>query len=150
MSTGAKKKVHVVEHFRLELDGKEGAGLFYTATTPSAQIQATDWQANSETYSPEPYRVKAQTKWNPIEVGRGIDDNLDLYTWFKTICETGIEENMKDIKIHLVDPKQQDVMTWNIINAWPSSYKASGVNSQSGEVAVESVQFTYDRAERIK
>ncbi len=146
---GAKKKVHVVEHFRLEIDGKEGAGLFYNATTPSAQVQATDWHANSEQSAPEPYRVKAQVRWNPIEVGRGVDSDLGLYEWFKAVCDEGVEENMKDIKIHLVDPKQNDVMSWNIVGAWPSSYKASGVNSQSGEVAVESVQFSYDYAERI-
>jgi len=144
-----KKPVHVVEHFRLELDGKEGAGLFYNATTPSGQIQATDWYANSEQSSPEAHKVKSQVRWNPIEVGRGIDDNLDLFTWFKTICDTGVEGNVKDIKIFLVDAAQNDVVTWNIVGAWPSSYKSSGVNSQSGEVAVESVQFTYDSAERI-
>lgn len=146
----AKKKVHVVEHFRLEIGGAEGAGLFYTATTPSGQIQATDWNANSEQSAPEGYKVKTQVRWNPIEIGRGIDDNLDLYEWFKKCCDEGVDENLKDLKIHLVDPKQTEVVTWNIVNAFPSSYKGSGVNSQSGEVAVESVQFTYDYAERIK
>jgi phage tail-like protein len=146
---GEDKPIYPVQHFRLDLGGYESGGLYYQATAPAVTITAPDWKAENEQKKPQNYHAGVQVSHQPITLSRGIDDNTDLAQWVQDIKEKGVTaDTKKGIKLILVDSQGEDELTWNITGAYPTNYQPSGVNAQTGEIAVETVTLNYDDATR--
>jgi phage tail-like protein len=149
MPPGEDKPIYPVQHFRLDLAGDESAGLFYQATAPSTSITAPDWKAENEQKKPQNYHAGVQISNQPVTVSRGIDDQRQFADWIQKIKEEGVtSETKKDIKLILVNSKGDDIITWNITGAYPTNYQPSGVNAQTGEIAVETITLNYDDSTR--
>ncbi len=65
-----------------------------------------------------------------------------LYGWIKTIQTNQVEK--KDISIRLVDETGAPVITWKVINAFPTKLDAPSFTAESNDVAVESMELTAD------
>lgn len=65
-----------------------------------------------------------------------------LYDWISTTALNLIEK--KDIIIRLCDEKGEPVISWKIINAFPTKLDAPGFDANSNEVAVESMELMAD------
>lgn len=65
-----------------------------------------------------------------------------LYDWINTTSLNLIEK--KDIIIRLCDETGAPVISWKIINAFPTKLDAPGFDANSNEVAVESMELMAD------
>jgi len=65
-----------------------------------------------------------------------------LYNWIKTVQVNQIEK--KDITVHLLDEKGEPLITWNVINAFPTKLDAPSFDATSNDVAIESMELTAD------
>jgi phage tail-like protein len=146
---GADKPIYPVQHFRLDLGGFESAGLFYQATAPATSITAPDWKAENEQKKPQNFHAGVQITHQPVTISRGIDDQRQFCDWVEEIKEKGVtKDTCKDIKLVLVNSQGDDMLTWNITGAFPTNYQPSGLNAQTGEIAVETITLNYDNATR--
>jgi len=67
-----------------------------------------------------------------------------LYQWINSIQTNQVEK--KDINIRLVDENGAPVITWKVVNAFPTKLDAPSFTADSNDVAVESMELLADGA----
>jgi len=67
-----------------------------------------------------------------------------LYSWISGIQTNQVEK--KDINIRLIDENGAPVITWKLINAFPTKLDAPSFTAESNDVAIESMELMADRA----
>ena len=50
----------------------------------------------------------------------------------------------------LIDADGSDKVRWNVINAWPTKYSATGLNAATSDVMVETLELAMDYISRVK
>ncbi len=65
-----------------------------------------------------------------------------LYNWIRSTQINQIQK--KDIKIRLLDETGSAVISWTVINAFPTSLEAPSFDANSNDVAIESMQLMAD------
>ena len=146
---GESKQVHGGYHVKLGgVPGAEGGLLFYSATSPSGSLDSPafkTWDAQGNPVNS--LGAGRQAEWTPITLTRGVDDNRELYDWFKEIQEKGVtEETKKDLTVTVLSSGNDTLHTWNLTGAVISQYQHSAHNAQSNEILVNTVQIKYEDA----
>jgi phage tail-like protein len=65
-----------------------------------------------------------------------------LYGWIKTITINQVEK--KDIFIRLCDEKGAAVISWKVVNAFPTKLDAPTFDAKSNDAAIESMELSAD------
>jgi phage tail-like protein len=65
-----------------------------------------------------------------------------LYNWIKTVAINQIEK--KDITIRLCDEKGDPVISWKVLNAFPTKLDAPSFDAKSNDAAIESMELKAD------
>lgn len=137
-----------VYNYRVEINGvavafSEVSGLnlsFETATYKESQIA-------SGLTGPKVFHMPAQL--NPVTITlkkgvvRGGVSLVPLYDWINTTVINQIEK--KDIYIRLMDETGTPVISWQVINAFPTKLDAPTFEANSNDVAIESMELMADR-----
>ena len=66
----------------------------------------------------------------------------NLFNWINGIQTNQVEK--KDIFVRLCDEKGEAVISWKVINAFPTQLDAPSFNASSNDAAIESMQLTGD------
>lgn len=66
-----------------------------------------------------------------------------LYDWISTISLNQVEK--KDIVISLCDETGKAVVSWTVVNAFPTKLDAPTFDAKSNEVAIESMELMADK-----
>ncbi len=142
------KEVYPIDTFKVVLGGAETGGLFNTVSGISSSIDPTGFDHVDPQGKPQVAKTPAKVQWGDLTCSRGMDKDTKLWQWHFDCIEKGIEGQRKNITVELLDTKGTTVLTWSLINAWPTSYSASGQDAGGGSVAVETIAFAYERMER--
>jgi phage tail-like protein len=80
----------------------------------------------------------------------GIDSKL--VDWCKTTLEgdLGTLISPKTIQVALLNPAGQVAFMWQFNKAWPVKWSVDNFNSTKNEIVVESMEFAYSYAIRVK
>ena len=65
-----------------------------------------------------------------------------LYGWIKTITINQVEK--KDILIRLCDERGAAVISWKVVNAFPTKLDAPTFDAKSNDAAIESMELSAD------
>lgn len=65
-----------------------------------------------------------------------------LYSWISTVQVNQIEK--RDLQIHLCNEKGDPVVTWKVMNAFPTKLDAPTFDSASNDAAIESMELVAD------
>lgn len=65
-----------------------------------------------------------------------------LYLWLNTVRVNQIDK--RDITVHLLNEAGEPMVTWNVINAFPTKLDAPTFDATSNDVAIESMELTAD------
>lgn len=65
-----------------------------------------------------------------------------LYDWINSIAINQVEK--KDIKVRLCDENGDAIVTWTVINAFPTKLDAPTFDANSEDVAIESMELMAD------
>jgi phage tail-like protein len=77
----------------------------------------------------------------------GLTDSRELWDWLMSAVEGRVER--KNISILMLDAEGIDeVMRWNLINAWPSEWRGTMLDAMSREAAIESLTLVFESMER--
>ncbi|HEY9726976.1 MAG TPA: phage tail protein [Chroococcales cyanobacterium] len=84
------------------------------------------------------------------------EGDLDFYNWLKSVMpksEGGDgkwSSSRKNGSIVAYDSEDNEIMRWNLTNAWPKSYKISDCGSESKDLAVETIEIVCEQINRAK
>ncbi|MGF1521674.1 MAG: phage tail protein [Leptolyngbyaceae cyanobacterium] len=89
-----------------------------------------------------------------------MKDDLDFYTWMQDAMPTSYSgagsgggmwsERRKNGSIVAYDPGDQEIMRWEIKNAWPKSYKVSDFAADGTDLAYETYEIVCEDIKRVK
>jgi phage tail-like protein len=86
------------------------------------------------------FKMPGLRKYSNITLKRGTmaTDN-GFFKWFNTINNGTVTR--RNITITLLNEEHQQVITWNVKNAFPVKYDSGNLNAAKGEVLIESVEL---------
>ncbi len=94
---------------------------------------------------PRVMRMPAQQTDVKITLKKGVVRGTSVATFFKWINATQINQNdKKDIYVRLCDEKGDAVISWKVINAFPTKLTAPTFDAKSNDAAIESMELVGD------
>jgi phage tail-like protein len=127
-------------HFKVEWGGTQAA--FAEATGLNVEAQVIEYR---DGLSPEYSTIKMPglKKYGNITLKRGVfaDDN-EFYDWYNQIKMNKPER--RDITISLLNEELGPVMTWRVVNAWPTKITSPDLKANGNEVALESMELAHE------
>ncbi|MDQ3806330.1 MAG: phage tail protein [Acidobacteriota bacterium] len=126
-------------NFKLEIEGITIAG-FSECTGLNSESNVIDYREGDEGITPR--KLPGLNKFGNITLKRGISLDKQIYDWRKDVVDGDIKR--KNLSIVLRNEKRDEVVRWNLINAWPSKYMAPDLKANANEVAIESIEITHE------
>jgi phage tail-like protein len=135
----SKERPVGVTHWAIILGGRESHGLFKRVSGLSIRAEVAKERATAEN------GLITGTHATVVNVGditlhRGIDDQKNFSDWHKEWV-LGEGETL-DGSLELRDMKNQPIAVFEFFGAWPSKYSAPPLNTDSNEMAVETITIT--------
>jgi phage tail-like protein len=130
-------------NFKLEIAGITVAG-FSECTGLNNETNVIDYREGQEGITLR--KLSGLTKDGNITLKRGITVDKTIFQWRKTVTDGDIER--KNLSIVLQNEKHDEVVRWNVVNAWPSKYTAPDLKASANEIAIEIVELTHEGLER--
>lgn len=87
-------------------------------------------------------KFPTRAKYPELVLKRGILVNSEVTKWIRE-CIEDFKIQPKDIFIKLLNQDHQPLLTWRVVNAYPTKWAVSDLNSTANAVAVETLQLFY-------
>jgi phage tail-like protein len=127
-------------HFQVQWGGTSIA--FTEVTGLDTEIEVIEYRHGaSPVYSAS--KMPGMQKFSNITLKRGVfqSDN-EYFDWYNTVKLNTIER--RDIIISLLNEEHEPVLTWQILNAWPSKLQSAELKADANEVAIESMELVHE------
>ncbi len=135
-----------VYNYRVELGGTTVA--FSEVSGLSISFDTTTYKESPvESGAPGPRKMlmPAQRKEVTVTLKKGIMRGVSVPTFFKWINSIQINQvDKQDIYVRLCDEKGDAVISWKVINAFPTQLDAPTFDAKSNDAAIETMQLTGD------
>jgi phage tail-like protein len=97
-------------------------------------------------------KYPTRTKYPELVLKRGLLVNSEILTWIRSCLEDYEDYQIKPktIFIKLLNEEHQPLLTWNIVNAYPTKWSVSDFNASNNAVVIESLQFFYQYFTLVK
>lgn len=135
-----------VYNYRVEINGEAVA--FSEVSGLSISYETTTYKESPTAGgAPGPRMMIVPGQRNPakITLKKGVvrgASTKQLYGWIKTAAINQVEK--KDLFIRLCDEDGQAVITWKVVNAFPTKLDAPTFDAKSNDAAIESMELTAD------
>ncbi len=133
-----------VYNFRVEIDGMaigftEVSGLNIAYDTITHIESALHGAGPRILYMPGKPKITTLTLKKGVVAGVSIKV---LYDWINTVALNRVVK--KDIMVRLCDENGVAVVTWKVLNAFPTQLDAPSFSASANDVAIESMELTAD------
>jgi phage tail-like protein len=88
------------------------------------------------------YKLPVRTKFGNITLKRGLDETGNLFSWYLD-CVDPYNIIRRTITIALYDYNGKINQSWDLKEAFPVKWTGPDMRSETGALAVESVEFAY-------
>jgi len=93
-------------------------------------------------------KFPGQTKHSNLTLKRGYTSDKQLFDWFSDVMTGRTEKIRRNISVIQLDMAGQEVLRWNIFQAFPVKYTAPAFNAKGNDLSIESLEVAYERIER--
>jgi len=133
-----------VYSYKVEIDGKTVA--FSEVSGLSVAYETTTYVESPTTgVGPRTLRMPGQVKAVTVTMKKGVVVGVSVPTLFAWINSIQLNRvNKKDIYVRLCDEAGAAVVSWKVINAFPTKLDAPSFTASSNDVAVESLELMAD------
>jgi phage tail-like protein len=135
-----------VYNYRVEIGGEAVAFTEVSGLNIAFEVSTyKESRTASGSAGPRILYMPAQPTMTSITLKKGIVRQTSikvLYDWIKTVALNQVEK--KDIFIRLCDEKGEPVITWKVINAFPTKLDAPTFDAKSNDAAIESMELKAD------
>lgn len=129
-----------VFHFSVDWGGTQIT--FSEVTGLNIEVQPIEYRdGNNPDYSLT--KMPGLKKYGNLTLKRGVfaGDN-EYYAWLSEIAMNKIER--RDIIISLLNEEHAPVMTWKVINAWPTKLTSPDLKANANEAAIETIEVAHE------
>ncbi len=94
------------------------------------------------------HRLPQRITYDKLVLKRGVLKGSKLIEWFRNALELYRFEP-KGVLVTLLDENHEPLESWSFINAYPVKWSVSAFNSTQNEVAVETIELSYQYFRRM-
>lgn len=135
--------------------GENMNAAFTEVTGVEATVEEIEFR-QGDSASLAPIKIPGLVKHGAVTMKMGYTSDNQLISWiYSCIKEQRADFQRKDVTIELIDirtasPAQSPVTTdgsrpvWKLSNAWVTKYSAPDLNASGKEVAIESIELSYE------
>ena len=130
-------------HFKVEVLGltpNADDARFTEVSGLSVEIGTEEVAEGGENRFIQKYPTRA--KYPELVLKRGLLVNSEIISWIQQ-CVQDLAITPKNIDIKLLNEEHQPLLTWHVVNAYPTKWAVSDLNAASNAVVIESLQFAY-------
>lgn len=146
-SSSNRKDPLIGAYFAVEFGGKV-TGAFRECTGLGSESQVVEYRAANPQGKHVMIREPGTMKYNDIVLKRGITDEMDMWSWRRSVEEGDMEKARMTGSITLYDSKGKAVAKWSVTNAWPSKLNGPTYDAKTNEVAIEELTITHEGYKR--
>jgi phage tail-like protein len=130
-------------NFAVELDGITRAGFRECSGLETSQNAGEYREGTDKNLSVR--KIPGLVTHGDVTLSRGVTADTKLWEWREKAMKGSVERH--DISITLLDDLGQPKITWNLFEAWPTSWTGPSFNATADELAVEQLVLAYERIE---
>lgn len=129
-------------HFKVEIAGLSGDSemRFSEVSGLSVEIATEEIAEGGENRFIQKYPTR--TKHPELVLKRGLLVGSAAQDWIRECVESDTI-TPKTIYVKLLNEQHQPLMTWKLVNAYPTKWGISDLNASNSTVVIESLQFYY-------
>jgi phage tail-like protein len=136
----------VTFHFNVDMGSDEGDDIrFQEVNGLTAEIGVEELVVGGENMFT--YRLPVRAKYNNIILKRGMLKNSKLIDWFRNAVEH-FQFEPRDIKINLLNEKNEPVAFWKVIQAYPVKWVISDFKASENALVIETIELAYQYFQR--
>lgn len=98
-------------------------------------------------------KIPGLTRYSNVTLTGGILNDFFAWDWICSVATTatssGTGVERKSVTITLIDDTGKDGPQWELINAWPASYRVGNMDAMTSEIALESLELAHEGFSRI-
>jgi phage tail-like protein len=136
---------YLVSNFRVEIDNIASITLSEILGL-DVSVDVVDYRTGTSPQSTAE-KLPGLARYPNITLKRGFTQNTDLWKWVKNILN-GVSDK-RNMAIVLQDAQHNDVVRWNVTNAWPCKWSGPALHAGSSDVAVESLEICHEGIELV-
>ena len=87
-------------------------------------------------------KFPTRAKYPELVLKRGLLKNSEVLKWIRS-CIEDFNIQPKNLDIKLLNEEHEPLMTWHVVNAYPTKWAISDLNATSNAVVIETLQFFY-------
>lgn len=99
------------------------------------------------------HRLPKSVEYKKLVLKRGVaTKSSGLITWCNTVLEGGLSQKIevKIVKVSLMNGAGKTIRSWQFNNAYPVKWEADGFTSTKNDVAIETIELSYNNFSRIE
>jgi phage tail-like protein len=131
--------------FIVEIDGISNAR-FQEIGGIDATTDVIEYREGGDILGPR--KLPGQTKHSNLTLKRGYTSDSQLFTWYEDVSTGRTQKIRRNVSVVQLDMAGQEVMRWNLFNAFPVKYTAQAFNAKGNDLSIESLEVAYERIER--
>jgi phage tail-like protein len=144
--------------FKVEFTGVSGMDSdkeqrFQEVSGLSFDIEIEEYREGGENRFSHKFPKRA--KYPNLVLKRGFLQDTAVIDWMKSAMNTFFTVVIYDFKpadilVTLLDEAGEPLAVWNVVQAFPVKYSASGFNASQNAVMIETIELAYQYFERIQ
>lgn len=87
-------------------------------------------------------KYPTQAKYPELVLKRGLLLNSEIVNWVRE-CIEDYRIQPKNVDIKLLNEQHQPLVTWHLVNAYPTRWSVSDLNASNNAVSIETLQLYY-------
>lgn len=95
-----------------------------------------------------PIQLPKKTTYTNLVLKRGFLKNSEVSQWVKEAMEN-LQITLRDIEVSLLDEEGKPIVSWSFVNAYPVKWQINAFQSTKSEIALETLELTYEYFRRI-
>src|SRR5215204_428256 len=93
------KEAHVPIWFTLSIGGAESAGFFKEVKGFDSESEVSEIKRSLPNGRTDVIKAMGNLKWSDIELTRGIDEDMTLWSWRKLVIDGKLKDARKDCTV---------------------------------------------------
>ncbi len=124
----------------LDIDAHQHDVRFSEVSGLSAELETEEVPEGGQNHFVQKYPVRV--KHQELVLKRGLLVDSEIQKWVRR-CLEGLDIQPKNVDVHLLNEGHEPLVTWHLVNAYPTKWALGDLGASSSSVAVETLQLYY-------
>ncbi len=89
-------------------------------------------------------QIPGRVEWGEVTLKRGLTTDTGFWDWREKVVTGNVAEARVDCTITMFDREYTPVVTWQLLNAWPSKISGPQIAADSNDFTVEELTIVHE------